>query len=68
MFLSSMSLVVYLIHSLVLKVFASLGLDVWALALCPLQVIGVILLLVLTVLASVALSYVIDKGTVLGSV
>lgn len=68
LFLSSMSLGVYLIHPLVLSVFSSLGLDVWALALCPLQVVGVVLLLVMTVIVSVALSYAIDRGTVLGSV
>ena len=68
LFLSSMSLGVYMIHPLVLKVSGSLGLDMWTLALCPLQVVGVLLLLVLTVIVSVVLSYVIDNGTVLGSV
>lgn len=68
LFLSSMSLGVYLIHPLVLKMFGSLGLDTWALALCPLQVVGVVLALVITVIASVVLTYVIDRGTVLESV
>ena len=68
LFLSSMSLGVYMIHPLVLKVFGSLDLDVWALALCPLQIVDVLLALVITVIASVVLAYVIDRGTVLGSV
>ena len=68
LFLSSMSLGVYLIHPLVLKAFESMGFDTWTIALCPLPVVGVLLVLILTVSASVALSYAIDRGTVLGSV
>ena len=68
LFLSSMSLGVYLIHPLVLLVFRHLGLDVWALALCQLQVVGVLIMLVLTVLACVIATYFIDRATVLESV